>query len=392
MSGRASVLVVDDSPFVCRLVAGYLAAEDDLEVAGIAHSGAEALLRLRALRPDVVALDLEMPGIDGLEVVRRAMAERPTAVVVITGASGRAATRTLQALDAGAVDFVLKYAPGAEIAPESLRREIVAKIRAAAGVRVVRSLPHRAAYRPVAPPPASPMPSGAEIASAREPGRANPGRPGSVPSSRRPAGLVVVGASTGGPLALRQLIAELPADFELAVLVVQHIPASFSGVLAAQLGRHARLPVREAEAGERLAAGHVYVAPGGRHLLVGRDGRLDLALGPEVGGHRPSVDVTLQSAVQAFGARTIGVLLSGMGSDGVEGMRAVRAKGGRTFAQDAASCVVAGMSQRAIEAGLVEVVAPPAALGRLLGEIEGGRSATPPGVAEAPPPLWAERG
>ena len=394
MSGRASVLVVDDSPFVCRLVAGYLSAEDDLEVTGIAHSGAEALKRLRTLRPDVVTLDLEMPEIDGLEVVRRAMAERPTAVVVITGASGRAATRTLQALDAGAVDFVLKYAPGGEVSPETLRREIVAKVRAAAGVRVVRSLPHRTAYLPAVPPfAAASLPPLGEGAESQGPGRARPSRADSSPTpGRRPTGLVVVGASTGGPLALKQLIAELPADFELAMLVVQHIPSSFTGVLAAQLGRHSRLPVREAETGDRLAAGHVYVAPGGRHLLLRRDGRLDLALGPEVGGHRPSVDVTLQSAVQAFGGRTIGVLLSGMGSDGVEGMRAVRAKGGRTFAQDAASCVVAGMSQRAIEAGLVEAVAPPAALGRLLGEIEGARFASSTAAPEGPIGRLAERG
>lgn len=373
MSRKASVLVVDDSPFVCRLVAGYLSAESDLEVVGLAHSGAEALDRLRALRPDVIALDLEMPEVDGLEVVRRAMAERPTAVVVITGASGRAATRTLQALDAGAVDFVLKYAPGPGIDPELLRREIVAKVRAAAGVRVVRSLPHRAAYG--ASPPAA-------LA-----------RAGTLPPPPSgPADLVVIGASTGGPLALRLLIAELPSDLRLPVMIVQHIPASFTGVLAAQLDRHSRLPVREAESGERLAAGQVYVAPGGRHLLIGRDGRLALAPGPEVGGHCPSVDVTLQSAAQAFGSRTIGVLLSGMGSDGVEGLRAVRAKGGRTFAQDAASCVVAGMSQRAIEAGLVDVVASPPELGRLLGEIEGARFGVSPSGSESPSRLRAERG
>lgn len=374
MSRRATVLVVDDSPFVCRLVASYLSAELDLEVIGSAHSGAEALERLRALRPDVIALDLEMPEIDGLEVVRRAMAERPTAVVVITGASGRAATRTLQALDAGAVDFVLKYAPGQGVDPELLRREIVAKVRAAAGVRVVRSLPHRTAYTAFPAAPAAPL-----------------GGTALSPALSGLAGIAVIGASTGGPIALRLLIAELPSDLALSVLIVQHIPASFTGVLAAQLDRHSRLPVREAEPGERLASGHIYVAPGGRHLLVGRDGRLELVLGPEVGGHRPSVDVTLQSAAQAFGARTIGVLLSGMGSDGVEGMRAVRAKGGRTFAQDAASCVVAGMPQRAIEAGLVDVVASPPELGRLLGAIEGARFRVPPSVSESPVRLRAER-
>ncbi len=373
MSRPARVLVVDDSPFVCRLVAGYLAAEPDLEVAGTAHSGSQALERLRELRPDVVALDLEMPELDGLEVVRRAMAERPTAIVVITGASGRAATRTLQSLDAGAVDFVLKYAPGTRLDPLELRREIVAKVRAAAGVRVVRSLPQRTAYLP--PPFAVSLSEGA--ARARTAG---------------PGGVVVIGASTGGPLALRQLLAELPSDFTWPVLIVQHIPASFTGVLAAQLDRHSPLPVREAEAGDRLVAGSVFVAPGGRHCLVGRDGRIELSTGPEVGGHRPSVDVALQSAAQALGGRSIGVLLSGMGDDGVEGLRAVRAKGGRTFAQDAASCVVAGMPQRAIEAGVVDAVAPPSEIGRLLGAIDRERPGEVGASGSAPPARRAEGG
>ncbi len=376
MSRRSTVLVVDDSPFVCRLVASYLGAESDLLVVGTAHSGAEALERLRTLRPDVIALDLEMPEIDGLEVVRRAMAERPTAIVVITGASGRSATRTLQALDAGAIDFVLKYAAGTKIDPEALRREIVAKVRAAVGVRVVRSLPFRT---PSVAPLSVPLTSAV---------RGTEGAP--FPTFSGSPGIVVIGASTGGPLALRLLIAELPDDFSWPVLIVQHIPASFTGVLAAQLDRHTRLAVREAESGERLLAGRIYVAPGGRHLLVGRDGRLELSRGPEVGGHCPSVDVTLQSAALAFGSRSVGVLLSGMGTDGVLGLRAVRAKGGRSFAQDAASCVVAGMSQRAIEAGLVEVVAPPAELGRRLGALSAARYGVSPVGLEPPAHLRAE--
>jgi two-component system chemotaxis response regulator CheB len=167
-------------------------------------------------------------------------------------------------------------------------------------------------------------------------------------------------------MALRELLGDLPVDFPAAVIVVQHMPANFTRVLAAQLDRQIALPVREATDGETLKAGRVVVAPGDRHLLVRGDARVELTSGPRVGGHCPSIDVTMQSVAQVYGPRASGVVLTGMGSDGALGLAAIRARGGRTFAQDAASCVVNGMPQQAIDRGAVAHVAPPARIAELL--------------------------
>ena len=346
------VLIADDSPFICRLLTGYLEAEPGFQVIGAVHDGRAAFEKVKQTRPDAVTLDLDMPHMDGLEALAAIMRECPTPVVVISGVSGRAATRTLQALDLGAVDFVLKYSPGVEIDPRQLRLEIRAKVSAAAGIRVVRLLGNAGDVeaapraRRQAPAPAS----------------------GAKPEGPSYNALVVVGASTGGPAALRELLSALPPDFEAAVLVVQHIPKSFTGVLASQLNRHCRLKVREAEDGDLLRTGLVLVAPGGYHLLVRSGLRVGVVAGNGTQEHCPSIDVTMQSAAQVMGSRVTGVVLTGMGDDGTEGLRAIHRRGGATFAQDAASCVINGMPQRAIDAGVVDRVANPARIAALLEE------------------------
>ncbi len=283
-------------------------------------------------------MDLEMPEMDGLEALRQIMRECPAPVVVISGVSGKAATRTMQALDLGAVDFVLKYAPGASVDPEELRQEIVAKVRAASQIRVIRLLDGGHAPQP------APVRAPAEDA---------------VASRGLPGGLVVIGASTGGPLALRELLSGIPRDYPGAIIVVQHMPASFTGVLASQLQRHVAIEVREAEDGDTLRAGLALVAQGGFHLLLRPGLRVALRQGPSASGHCPSIDVTMESAAQIYGARVKGVVLTGMGDDGSMGLAAIQAKGGMTFAQDAESCIVNGMPLRAIEKGVVDRVAPP---------------------------------
>jgi two-component system chemotaxis response regulator CheB len=325
------VVVADDSPFIRRLVISYLTPEAGFNVVGEAGNGLEAVDAVGRLRPDVLTLDLEMPEMDGLEALRLIMQSRPTPVVAISGVSGRAATRTLQALDVGAVDFVLKFTPGIEMDAESLAREIVEKTRLAAldGVRAAfagKHAPERAA--------------------------------GLLP------GIVVIGASTGGPMALRELLSALPADFKAAVIVIQHIPAFFTSVLAAQLNRYCPLPVREAEDGEVVAPGAVYVAPGGYHLLLQTGLRISLQKGAGIPGeHCPSIDVAMESAARLLGARITGVLLTGMGADGARGLLAIRRNGGRTFAQNEPTCVVFGMPKRAIELGAAMTVASPEAIG-----------------------------
>jgi two-component system, chemotaxis family, protein-glutamate methylesterase/glutaminase len=345
MNPKTRVLIADDSPFVCRLLAGYLRSSPDFEVIGMAHDGRQALDKVKALRPDAVTLDLEMPDVDGLEALALIMRECPTPVVAISGVSGRAATRTLQALDLGAVDFVLKYAPGTNVRPEELCREILAKVRAASKIRVVRSL-------------------GARANSSRGPESTAAVERESKPDFQE--ALVIIGASTGGPLALRELLSRLPPGFPARILVVQHMPRGFTAVLAAQLDRHCRLRVREAGDGDRLQQGTVMVAPSGCHLLLRPGFRVSVFSGGPEGSYCPSIDAAMESAARIYGSCAIGVLLTGMGDDGASGMQAIHDMGGATLAQDSESCVVDGMPRSARQRGAADEVAPPAEIARLL--------------------------
>ena len=346
MSRKTRVLVVDDSPFVCRLLTSYLHSAPDFEVVGTAFDGREALAKAKALRPDALTLDLEMPGTDGLEALALIMRECPTPVVAVSGASGRAAARTLQALDLGAVDFVLKYAVGSNIHPAELCREVLAKVRAASRIRVVRSL----CARPVSS-------AGAAGAAPRQHRTPNP---------EAPAGLVVIGASTGGPLALRELLSRLPANIGAGIVVVQHMPRHFTAVLAAQLDRYCRVRVMEAENAWRVEPGKVLVAPGGYHLLLRPGFRVEVRAGNPADSYCPSIDAAMESAARIYGPGAVGVLLTGMGDDGARGLQAIHEKGGTTFVQDSESCVVSGMPERARERAAVDGIAPPAEIALLL--------------------------
>ena len=356
---RIGVLVADDSPFVCRLLSSYLNSTSDMEVMGTALNGRRAVEMVHKLRPSVVTMDLEMPQMDGLEAVGLIMRDCPTPIVAISGVSGRAATMTLQALDLGAVDFILKFTPGVQTQPHVLRKEIVGKIRAASKVHVIRSLPANEAWLPKAHVSTS-RPALIKTSGVQQ-------FPQPAPNAELPAGgLVVVGASTGGPITLREMLSALPADFGASMIIVQHMPRAFTSALAAQLKRYAPLPVREACEGDSLQPGTVLIAPGGFHLILRPDLKVALHRGPEIGGHCPSIDVAMQSAAQVLGPWVTGVILTGMGDDGAMGLKEIRAKGGMTYAQDAATCVVNGMPQRAIDLGVVSGVAPPKRIAQML--------------------------
>lgn len=331
------VLIADDSPSVCRVVAAHLTAAPGFEVAGVARSGEEAVERVFALRPDAITLDLDMPGMGGLAALDRIMTERPTPVVLLTGATGAAVRQTVAGLARGAVDFLPKYTPGRDTDPGAFGTAVVAKVRAAAGVKVIRSL---ACSTRATPRPA----------------------PGPIPAPIPGAAVVVVGASTGGPAAVRELLAGLPNPFGAGVLVVQHLPAAFTRDLAGLLTRQTGRRVDEAADGARLGPGAVLVAHGGTHAALTADGRVRWAPGPKVRGCRPSIDVAMESAARAFGSRAAGVLLTGMGDDGARGLAAIRAAGGPTFAQDEGSAVVFGMPQRAAEIGAVGAIDTPAGI------------------------------
>lgn len=388
------VLVVDDSSLLRRLLTRLLEATGDFQVVDTAADGEEAVRKICALRPDVVSLDLEMPVLDGLGVLRQVMKKCPVPVVMLSSHTTKGARATMQALSMGAVDFVAK--PEKPGFLDVMVAELALKLKTAALVSFRRLGPSgegtalfspRGAL-PGAPPAAGARPAaeaGKKSAAGRkeeagfEEAGSSAGRRGGVPVEpaalvaerrapyRGAAGrvnLVVVGSSTGGPAALQVLIPALPADFPAAVVVVQHLPPGFSQSLAEHLNRRSRLPVRHAAAGDPVAPGQVLVAPAGCDFAFqgGRGNavvRLTSCEAPRTPGvFRPSVDGVMTAAAELYGSGAMGVLLTGMGRDGAKGMAAIRERGGPTIAEDESTCVVFGMPRAAIEAGAAQKVLP----------------------------------
>jgi two-component system, chemotaxis family, protein-glutamate methylesterase/glutaminase len=336
------VLVVDDSAFVRQALSRMLGAAADVEVVGTAIDGEEGVAKVRELRPDVVTLDVRMPRMGGLEALRRIMAECPTPVLLLSSHTSEGAEITLRGLELGAMDFVDKSSVQGHMNLLGLGEELLAKVRALASVPRERL----AEGGPLRPAPA-PRADG------------------------RQAEIVVIGTSTGGPSALQAIIPRLPRGLATAILIVQHMPAGFTRSLAERLDQRSAVPVREAEDGEPVQGGCVLIAPGGLHMRIRRRGghmRVWLDPEPHAALHRPSVDVLMASVAKAYGPRSMGVVLTGMGADGVEGLRAIRDAGGRTLAESEESCVIYGMPKAAVEAGVVERTAP---LSRVADEILG---------------------
>jgi two-component system chemotaxis response regulator CheB len=330
------VLIVDDSGTTRTLLAAILAADPAIQVVGEASDGLQGIALAQQLRPDLITMDLHMPRLDGLAATREIMETAPTPIVIVTGTTRvHEVKESLDTLRVGALDVVVKppgpRSPGFAAAAQHL----VATVKALSQVKVVRH------WR----------------ASATAPGAA--GR--SAPAAAPPGGLgriVAVAASTGGPAALQGLLAGLPADFAAPILVVQHITPGFVSGLASWLSASSPLPVRMAESGERLAPATVFLAPDHRHLGVSGRGTALLSPAPPIGGFRPSGTFLFDSVGRAFGAAAVAVILTGMGDDGVEGLRTVRRMGGRVIAQDEATSVIFGMPGAAIAAGLVDRVRP----------------------------------
>ena len=309
--GRIRVVVVDDSALVRSLLSSLIDAQPDMQCVGVANDPYQALEVIRTLDPDVVTLDVEMPRMDGLDFLEKLMRLRPTPVIMVSTLTERGAETTLRALELGAVDFVAKPRVGVAQGLQSLSDEIADKIRIAARARVTR--------RPVARPTPP-----AQTARAASPGQAPPlVKPVPVGFSRSSTEkIVAIGASTGGTEALREVLTALPADCP-AVLVTQHMPAGFTRSFADRLNSLCRMHVKEAEQGERVLPGHVYIAPGGRHLSLRRSGAnyvVHLDDGDPVNRHKPSVEVLFRSVAQCAGRNAIGVMLTGMGRDGADAM------------------------------------------------------------------------
>lgn len=336
---RVRVLVVDDSLFMRTAIARTLAAAGPFDVVGQARSGADALAQVGKLQPDVITMDFNMPGMNGAEAVRALMQQRPTPVVMFSAHTRQGAKETFDALAAGAVDFVTKPAGEVSVDLGKVTEELTRKLLAAAAAR-----PRAAAPSP--PPPASPRASSSGT---------------SIPRTTLSGGLpklCVIAISTGGPAALGELIPALPPELRIAIIVVQHMPAGFTGPLAERLDAQSRVTVREAQAGDRPLAGSVLIAPGDRHLELDDRGMVMLTDGPPVNGCRPAADVTMLSAVKVYGRRTLGVVMTGMGKDGAAGALAIKRAEGKTCAQDQETSVIYGMPRAAIDAGAIDEVVP----------------------------------
>ncbi|MGH9424245.1 MAG: chemotaxis-specific protein-glutamate methyltransferase CheB, partial [Thermoanaerobaculia bacterium] len=333
------MLVVDDSAFMRRLITEIVESRPEFLVVGTARDGAEAVQKIRSIRPDIVTLDIEMPGVDGITALSQIMAEMPRPVVMLSAAGSDTDTSlTIRALELGAIDFVRKPSGPVSIDLTVVRTELLRALAAASVVKVSQQ-----AVR-IAPVSVDDIPA-----------------PRSTILSHPAASAVVIAASTGGPKALADVVSCIPDWLDAAVLVVQHMPADFLGPLARRLSQLGPFPVSVGRDGERVMARHIYLAPGNLHMTVeGRPGgaRIRTDAGPSICGVRPSADPLFISASRVFGGNLVGVVLTGMGHDGSDGLRAVRASGGGAIVQDRASSIIYGMPRSALaNAGADRVVA-----------------------------------
>jgi two-component system chemotaxis response regulator CheB len=324
------VLVVDDSALMRKLIPQLIERDSDIHVVGTAMDGTFALKKIEELRPDAITLDLEMPRMDGIETLRQIMRTHQVPVVVVSAHTREGAATTFKALHMGAFDFVAKPQNVLAEGMQEIAAELIEKIKAAV------ASPFRRRALLAAGIAAQPKPKRAAAVLA--------------PASK----LVAIGISTGGPNSLEFMLGQLPADFSATILVVQHMPAGFTETFARRLNDSCNVEVKEAQSGDILAAGRVLICPGDRHMKIRRMPLGDVVVlsdDPKVNGHRPSVDVLFRSAAQEFGANAVGLLMTGMGEDGAEGLGLMRKAGALTLAQDEASSIVFGMPRAAIERG-----------------------------------------
>jgi two-component system, chemotaxis family, protein-glutamate methylesterase/glutaminase len=338
------ILIVDDSGFFRRRLTEIFAADPGIEVVGTAANGQEAVDQVARLKPDVITMDIEMPVMDGITAVRRIMAMRPTPILMFSSLTTEGATATFEALEAGAADYLPKRLEDIAADRNVAIRELIARVRQLA-TRSTRPAP-----RPQAE------------ALVRELVRAPAGRPGGVGRYR----VLAIGASTGGPVALQQVLMALPKDFPLPILLIQHMPGTFTGPFAQRLNQMCKISVKEAVDGDVLAPGQALLAPGGKQMLLEqRAGQVLVRIQePEPGqNYKPSVDVTFNAVARVFPGKALALVLTGMGADGREGARLLKQGGATVWAQDEKTCVVYGMPAAVAEAGLADQVLPLASIG-----------------------------
>jgi two-component system chemotaxis response regulator CheB len=330
------VLIVDDSAFMRKILKDILDAQQGIIVVGTARNGIEAIDKIQELQPDIVTLDVEMPKMNGLEVLKIIMKQRPVPVIMLSSLTQQGAEITLKALELGAVDFIPKPAKIINIDIDDLKRVLIEKIITLVNSKVIKERE----YHHISKSPRISLPdrdfSGIHY-------------------------IIGVGTSTGGPSALKELLISFPENIPAAILIVQHMPPGFTKSLAQRLNTLCHIRVKEGEKGERLKPGWAYIAPGNYHMIVHEnegDLVLDLNTDDPVSGHRPSVDVLMKSISRLSFENKMGIIMTGMGRDGSQGIRDLKRSGGFTIAQDEESCVVFGMPKAAIDIGAVDKVLP----------------------------------
>ena len=343
-SNKTRVLIVDDSAFMRKVLENIFNADPQLQVVGHAKDGREAVALAESLKPDVITMDINMPHVDGLQATAQIMTTNPRPIVIVSSESKEGASSTLKALELGAIEFVAKPSGAIDLDMQSVREELLRKVKMAAKVRVVRTASRLAATLQAGSTTSTPVSRSAA-----------PAAHSANLDQRFP--VVVLAASTGGPATVMRLAPGFTKDFPGAVILVQHMPASFTTQYAAQLAEFTEIPVKEAEHGETLQPGTFYICPGGQHLKVNPLGRvqLDGATG-RIAGYLPNIDVTMESVAAFAGALSIAAVLTGMGADGAQGAKAVKKAGGLVIAQDEATSVIFGMPAEAIKLNVVDHV------------------------------------
>ncbi|KQQ57148.1 two-component system response regulator protein-glutamate methylesterase [Pseudomonas sp. Leaf127] len=369
------VLVVDDSGFFRRRVTEILSSDPLIEVVGTATNGKEAIEQALALKPDVITMDYEMPMMDGITSVRHIMQRIPTPVLMFSSLTHEGARVTLDALDAGAVDFLPKNFEDISRNPDKVRQLLCEKINTIA--RSNRRFGGYSAPAPAAPAAAStpafeaprrslptppPAPAATRALPTRTPVSAAPAAAHHAPAHHSPAPrrksykLVAIGTSTGGPVALQRVLTQLPANFPAPIVLIQHMPAAFTKAFAERLDKLCKISVKEAEDGDVLRPGLALLAPGGKQMMVDGRGTVKILPGDERLNYKPCVDITFGSAAKTYGDKVLAVVLTGMGADGREGARMLKQSGSNVWAQDEASCVIYGMPMAIVKADLADAV------------------------------------
>lgn len=339
------VLIVDDSAFMRNALTSMMSSDPEIQVVGIAKDGVEAVEKVSSLKPDIVTLDVEMPRMDGIEALKRIMAQNPVPVLMVSSLTTEDARVTLEALDLGAVDFIPKNLADLSVNIVKIQNILIEKIKSI-GRKGLIPEPRKKSSAPLQ------MPKPTQYA------------------SHRKSYIVVIGASTGGPKALQNILSKIPADFPVPILIAQHMPPNFTGPFAERLNQLSSICVKEAENGESLKKGTAYVAPGRGHMGVLRKKVTEtLILISENNDHfiyKPSVDALMLSVVELYSGQVLGVILTGLGNDGEQGMKEIKNKGGRTIVESEGTCVVYGMPKSIVNAGLADKIVP---LDEIAGEI-----------------------